>query len=392
MSRGLGSMQKAILESLKSKDGRASTNILLQNVEIQSGKKVIPVSFYRALRGLQDRGLVHWIKEHGGPNSPSGLVSITRTNVLLIDVDSTIGNLALMKISKFHKQQGHNVILQRGIRITNTIDKPELIYISCLFTWNAPQARKLAKQFPDAEVHIGGSGVSLSTALPEEIEKITLPDYSLYPEANYNLMYLSRGCPRSCAFCSVPKMKYEGKPHPVGNIYDFWDKKTKKIVILDNNILSLRGHFIRCARQIIHEKLKVEFHALDIRFIDDEIAVLLKQMHIFEPKFAWDRIEDEYTVMKGIEILRRNGINRSIFYVLVGFDTTWEQDLHRVNRLRDMGQRVFLMIYDKEILKDKRYHHLRVWCNARMFFASVPFDEFVRSKPDFVHPPDPIST
>ena len=38
---------------------------------------------------------------------------------------------------------------QRGLLITNTIDKPNLVYISCIFTWNKSAARKLARQFPD---------------------------------------------------------------------------------------------------------------------------------------------------------------------------------------------------------------------------------------------------
>jgi hypothetical protein len=230
----------------------------------------------------------------------------------LVDVDSRIANLPLMKLSAYHEQQGHNVYLQRGLLITNTIDKPNLVYISCIFTWNKSAARTLAKQFPDAEVQIGGSGVSLSTRLPEEVE-ILPPDYDLYPEIDYSLGYCVRGCPRSCGFCIIPKK--DGKPRAFADIYDFWDSRHKKIVILDDNILALPDHFKKIANQIIKEKLKVEFHSLDIRFLDDEIAALLKQMHVIEPHFAWDDIRDEYAVMRGIEILRRNGINRSIFYI-----------------------------------------------------------------------------
>ena len=295
----------------------------------------------------------------------------------LIDVDSRIANLPLMKLSAYHEQQGHNVYLQRGLLITNTIDKPNLVYISCIFTWNKSAARKLAKQFPDAEVQIGGSGVSLSTRLPEEVE-ILPPDYDLYPEIDYSLGYCVRGCPRSCGFCIIPKK--DGKPRAFADIYDFWDSRHKKIVILDDNILALPDHFKKIANQIIKEKLKVEFHSLDIRFLDDEIAALLKQMHVIEPHFAWDDIRDEYAVMRGIEILRRNGINRSIFYILIGFNSTWEEDLYRANRLRDLGQRAFIMVYNKEILKDRRYFHLRGWTNGHMIFGSTTFEEYIKDK------------
>ena len=73
-------------------------------------------------------------------------------------------------------------------------------------------------------MHIGGSGISLSTKLPPEIENL-FPDYDLYPEMNYSLGYSSRGCSRNCGFCFVPKMKWEGKPHAVGDIYQFYNPR-----------------------------------------------------------------------------------------------------------------------------------------------------------------------
>jgi Fe2+ or Zn2+ uptake regulation protein len=373
-------MQRSILNALNENGGRASTNILMQAIETQSGKKTYPVSFYRALNSLQEKNLVKWFKEHGGVNSPHGLVCANRKNVLLVDVDSKIGNIALMKISQYHKQQGHNVYLQQGIEIENTIDIPEIVYISCLFTWNGSAAKKLKNQFQSlgVVVHIGGSGIALSKALPEDIEN-TRPDYTLYPEFNYNLMYLSRGCPRSCKFCSVPKMQYEGKPHPVGDIYDFWDGRTSEVQILDNNILALPEHFKKIAKQIIKEKLKVKFHALDIRFINDENAALLKQMniHISKPNFSFDDTKDEDSVVRGIETLRRNNIKHSKFYVLAGFESDFEDALYRVNLLRNIGQYVFIMIYDVKNQTDQRYFQLRNYCNAHRIFCTVPFEEYV---------------
>jgi hypothetical protein len=142
------------------------------------------------------------------------------------------------------------------------------------------------------------------------------------------------------------------------------------------------NHFERIARQIIKKGIKVDFNTgLDIRLIDDEKARLLKQMHVTEPRFAWDNIEDEYLVLRGIETLRRNGINRSIFYVLVGYEGTFEDCLYRVNKLRDLGQRVYVMPYERVELfkKDIRYLYLRRWGNARMIFASTKYEEFVEN-------------
>lgn len=256
-----------------------------------------------------------------------------------------------MKISAWHKKQGHNVVLQRGLTPPNTIEKPDIVYISCLFTKNRAAARQLAKSFPDGEVHIGGTGINLSTTLPDEIENI-FPDYNLYPEMNYSLGYTSRGCSRSCPWCIVPRK--EGKPHAVADIYQFYNPRFRIMRLLDPNIFSVpHNYFQRIARQIIKEKIQVEFNAgLDIRLLDDEKAILLKKMHVINLKFAWDSVDDEYMVMRGIEILRRNGINRSMFYVLVGYNSSFQQDLYRLNRLRDLDQRAYVMVYDQEILKD----------------------------------------
>jgi hypothetical protein len=90
--------------------------------------------------------------------------------VKLIDIDNPkLGNLALMKISAWHKRQGDEV----GFDISD----PDKVYISCFFKWNKPLALGIAKMF-DCEVEVGGYGIN-SMKLPDEVEHI-MPDYSLY--------------------------------------------------------------------------------------------------------------------------------------------------------------------------------------------------------------------
>jgi hypothetical protein len=190
-----------------------------------------------------------------------------------------------------------------------------------------------------------------------------------------------RGCIRNCEYCIVREK--EGKAHAVADIYEFWDRRHKKIVLLDNNILVLPDHFKKIAKQIIKEGLRVDFQSgLDVRLLlDDENAALLKAMHVSEPTFAWDDIKSEAAVVRGIEILKRNGIKRAIWYVLAGFESDFENALYRVNRLRELGQRVFVMLYNSDELskKDERYRHLRGWANGRMKFAACTFDEYVQN-------------
>jgi hypothetical protein len=371
MGRGLSAMQNSILEVLEQKKGMASTKALKNAVG-----RVSDQSFYRSLNSLQRRNLINWYKEHGGPHSQGGLVSLKRVNILLVDVDSVIPNLALMKLSAFHKKQGDNVDLHRGLKVPIKIEY-DAVYISCIFKENARKARRLAKRFPNAKVHLGGSGVDLKGTLPDEIEQL-MPDYDLYPECDASYGYTSRGCPRNCEFCIVPKK--DGKAHPVSDIYEFWDRRHKKIVLLDDNILALPQHFKKIAKQIIKEGLRVDFQqGLDIRLLDDEKAALLKQMHVYEPRFAWDDIGHERAVLRGIELLKKHGINRSNFYVLAGFESGFEDALYRVNKLRELGQMVYVMSYNKEKLEmDKRYSYLRNWANTRAVFASCTFEEYCK--------------
>jgi hypothetical protein len=60
---------------------------------------------------------------------------VTGKRILLIDVDSKISNLALMKISAYHKVKGDNVVLTHGANVDLT-DPPDQIYASIIYKKN----------------------------------------------------------------------------------------------------------------------------------------------------------------------------------------------------------------------------------------------------------------
>jgi hypothetical protein len=346
-------------------------------------------SFYRALSGLLKKELIHWNKAHGGPKSPSGLVSNRKKNVLLIDADSQIPNLALAKISAYHKKQGDSVTLLRGLNTASKLDNWDEVYISCIFTKNGDAARGLARQFPGSEVHIGGTGIDLVTELPPEIES-QMPDNSIYheiyPESKYTSYgFTMRGCIRSCSFCVVREK--EGYAHPVCDLYGVWNKEAghTKVTLFDNNILALPEHFELVASQIKKEGLRVDWNqSLDIRLVTEENAKILAGLR-FDPymRFAFDSIKSESQVRRGLQFLKDAGVRTpAVFDVLIGFDSTFEEDLYRVNTLRSLGQKAFLMRYNsnKEIMKEKRYAYLIIWCNARMHYWTRDFDSYVAGR------------
>lgn len=282
--------------------------------------------------------------------------------VLLIDVDSKISNLALMKISAYHKSIGDTV----GFNICD----PDLVYASIVFSKNGWKGNGIKQMYPDATVVVGGSGYDLKSELPEHIECL-MPDYDLYPSMDYSLGFTSRGCIRNCSFCIVRQK--EGYFKPVSGIYRFWNPDHKKIVLLDNNILANQEHFEMVAHQILEEDLIVDFNqGLDIRLINTFNAYLLSKLRVKTYRFAWDHIEDEKQILKGIQILKDAEINHCLFYVLVGFDSTHDDDLYRLNTLKDLDQRAYVMRYRK----NRFYNDLSAWANQQNFFMRFNFDQF----------------
>ena len=144
--------------------------------------------------------------------------------VLLIDIDSKIPNLALMKISAYHKKKCDIV----GFDISD----PDKVYCSVIFKKNRGQAIGLKTFYPNAEFNIGGCGYSLDNKLPDYIEYIK-PDYDLYP-STYSQGYTTRGCIRKCDFCIVPEK--EGKIKEVQHPEEFHAGEFDTCMIMDNNL------------------------------------------------------------------------------------------------------------------------------------------------------------
>jgi hypothetical protein len=264
--------------------------------------------------------------------------------VLLKQVDGKLPNLALMKISAYHKQLGDEVYLNNGCA------DPDMLYVSCIYKRNGPQARGLATMFPNAEVVMGGSGISLSRRLPKAIEH-RCPDYDLYG-IDYSMGFTSRGCVRKCGFCVVP-IKEQWDPYHA-DLDEFL--RHDKLMLLDNN-LTASPRFGDIVQDLIDRDIRVCFNqGLDLRLMDEEKAQLLAQVQAYDVKFkrprlyfAWDSMDLEAEVVYGIETLQEAGVTGStiMVYILMGYDTTLEEDEYRAVTLTDMGVEPFAMVYEK---------------------------------------------
>jgi radical SAM superfamily enzyme YgiQ (UPF0313 family) len=245
----------------------------------------------------------------------------------LIQVDGKLPNLALMKLSAWHKSQGDEVIFPYDYydMFVGQVDK---VYAAVVFDWNRKQAAEYAK----LGAVVGGTGWDLKTSLPIEIESIK-PDYDLYG-IDYGFGFTARGCIRNCQFCVVPRK--EGFIKEVAMPAELVNSKSKELILLDNNFLA-SPLWREKSQQIIDMKIKVDFtQGLDIRLVDDEKAELLAAMkHRKRIHFAFDSLDIEKEIRRGIELLLSQGINhdRLSFYVLVNFNSTIEQDLKRISIL-----------------------------------------------------------
>lgn len=303
----------------------------------------------------------------------------------LIDVDGhNFPNLALMKLSAWHKAQGDSVEWYQPL-FSGHMDK---VYMSKVFSFTPDY-----EYFIDAdEVYRGGSGYAitlengkevynknLDAPLPDEIEHM-YPDYSIYNITDTAYGFLSRGCPRGCSFCHV-EAKEGRKSYKVADLSEFWSGQ-KNIVLCDPNILACRD-WKDLLQQLIDSKAWIDINqGLDIRLMTTEKAEMIKQMKVKELHFAWDRYEDKDIIVPKFQEFKqitKLDIRKLIVYVLCNYDTTIEQDLERIYTLRELGYWAYVMLYDKEhIPRGHTYKKLQRWVNNRFIFAKCKtFEDYI---------------
>ena len=294
----------------------------------------------------------------------------------LIDVDGhNFPNLPLMKLSAYHKRQGHDVDWFMPLY---EYDK---VYASKVFTFTPDYNTAIRAD----EVVWGGTGYSYmpelglsdfkNDKLPPEVESIC-PDYSLYPQYNEAYGFLTRGCPRNCAFCIVTQ-KEGCKSKRVADLGEFWTGQ-KTIKLLDPNLLACNDRE-RVLQELAASGVWVDFtQGLDIRFIDKGIIELLNKIKIKIIHFAWDNPKEDLT--PHFEIFAKfsdvKDRRRRSVYVLTNFNTTHEDDLMRIYALRKLQFDPYVMIYDKQNAP-RQTRLLQRWVNnKRIFMTCDTFEEY----------------
>ena len=291
----------------------------------------------------------------------------------LIDVDGhNFPNLALMRISQYHKEHGDFVEWW-----WSDLTHYDIVYMSKIFS--DAYSPDMPEPLNADKVIKGGTGYAISLVdgkeifnrdihkdLPAEIESCS-PDYSIYPQFDFAVSMTSRGCPRGCAFCHVQAK--EGRCSlKVADVDKFYFGQ-KEIKVLDPNITACpqkRDLF----DQYLQTRAKIDFtQGLDIRLINQWDIQDINKMRIKNLHFAWDKPEEDLKD-KFKEFAKDFRLkDKGTVYVLTNFDSTMEQNLYRIYTLRDLGYKPYVMIYDKPHAS-REIKKLQRWCNNRIIFNS----------------------
>lgn len=286
----------------------------------------------------------------------------------LIDVDGhNYPNLALMKLSAWHKAQGDEVEWWWGF------SEYDRVYMSKVF--DETYTPDIPEPLNAKEIVKGGTGYGLDNKLPDEIEHI-YPDYSLYPELTKDTAYgfLTRGCPRGCHFCIVAG-KEGRKSIKVADLSEWWNGQ-KNIVLMDANILACPQH-MELLQQLIDSKAWVDINqGMDCRLLTKQNIEAINRLKLREIHFAWDYMRESKAVLRGLELYaslatRKPHGQYATVYCLTNYDTTMEENLYRIYTLRDMGYDPYVMIYDKPHAP-REVRLLQRWCNNRLIFRAEP--------------------
>jgi hypothetical protein len=208
--------------------------------------------------------------------------SATKPTVVLFDLDSKIPNLALMKLSTYWRERGVRTVLHHG---TPEYIPGSLHFASAVFQSPPTQIKtEKLRRFYGEGVTIGGTGADLTSRLPLDAENC-FPDYSLYGHTDYALGFLTRGCDQHCPFCLVPK-KEGGLQKVPASFNNFVPRGQKKVMLLDNNLMA-HPEAEDLLRQMIWRKYEVNFsQSLDIRFLTEKKACLLRKMECRNRRFT----------------------------------------------------------------------------------------------------------
>lgn len=304
--------------------------------------------------------------------------------ILLVDADSKIPNLALMKLSTYYKSLGSDVDLVRlGIsyypsrRKKKYVDAHDYdkVFVSAIF-FETPNYVEIVGC---ENVEFGGTGYSIHLNLPDEVSRSEL-DYSIYPGNDVSYGFITRGCIRNCYFCVVRDK--EGLIHRVGNVDDI--VRHDKVRFLDNNILAYKRHS-EIFEELIQKNIKCSFNeGLDIRLLTVENSKLLSQLNYYPSEyiFAFDNIDLESIIERKLLLLDWRKPWQIKFFVYCDSELSISDTIYRIEWCRKKEVLPYLMRNSncwKSVNKDF-YADLAAYCNQPNIFKKMSPEEYITKR------------
>ena len=291
-------------------------------------------------------------------------------NISLIPVDSQYPNLAIMKISAFHKAQGDTVDWYNGI------DHYDKVYMAKVFTFTPDYGYYINAD----QVERGGTGYDIHKTLPPEIDRLQ-PDYALYPQIDRKTAYgfLTRGCPNRCKWCVVPQK--EGKIAPYMDVDEIAVDGRTNLILMDNNVLA-SDYGLRQIEKIIRRKYRVDFNqGLDARLVTDDIARMLARVKwIKRIRFGCDTPAQIAECERAINLLEKYGYHGEVFLYCILME--FEESFLRINHWRGRYKKV---IPHAQPYRDLDNPHqvipqwqkdLARWADRKELYKSVEFKDY----------------
>lgn len=292
-------------------------------------------------------------------------------NIGLIAVDSNHPNLALMKISNYHKVRGDSV------NWYTPFENYDIVYMSKIFNFTPDYNYVISNA---EQIIKGGTGYDIHSSLPKEIE-YSIPDYTLYKSIDNKTAYgfLTRGCPNKCKWCVVPQK--EGSIKPYMDVEDIAVDGRTNLILMDNNVLAI-DYGLEQIQKIIDKGYRVDFNqAIDARLITDDIAKLLSKVRwINFIRLGCDtpkQIEECEKAMSLIDGYRGKPA-QYLMYTMIGNDIN--ESVNRISywkkhkRVRVVAQP--FRDVNKPNLIPQWQKDLAQWAMRRVYYKSCEFKDF----------------
>ena len=293
-------------------------------------------------------------------------------NIGILAVDSN--NLALMKISSYHKARGDNV------EWYNPLCSYDKVYIAKVFSFTPDYGYYINAD----QVEKGGTGYDIKKVLLPEIDRM-IPDYDLY-NVDKNLAYgfLTRGCPNHCKWCVVPKK--EGNIATYMDIEEIAVNGRKNIILMDNNILA-SDYGLQQIEKIISMGVRVDFNqGLDARLVTDDIARLLARVKwIKRIRFGCDTPGQIAECERATALIDKYGYKGEYFFYCILLKD-FKEAFERVNHWKKKGGRFLPHCQPYRDLNNPRQiipqwqKDLAGWADKKWIFRSCEFKDFIPRK------------